>query len=171
MCELKKSLIEIFKTSVDDNTLTAFIFNKDNAKLGDGLVNLIYSLAKTVVSGNPTGVKVSDSILSEAYKRSLWKESNQLTITGNKGRVADAIEALILYFWVFENLSLIDLVTPIKEHLKPKNLHHPREEHNSAVLSFQNLLNSLFVVYNDTKMKSKQAKNKNNINLKRNALM
>ena len=152
MNQLKKSLLEICNTSVDDNKLTTFIFNKGNAKLGDALVNLIYSLAKTVVSGNPTGVKVSESILSEAYRRSLWRKTNQLTITGNKGRVADAIEALILYFWVFEGLTLDDLVTPITEHLEPKNLNHPREEHNSAVLSFQNLLNCLFNLYSDTIM-------------------
>jgi hypothetical protein len=150
VCELKKSILKICKSSVDDNKLSTFIFNKDNAKLGDALVNLIYSLAKTVVSGNPTGVKVSDSILSEAYKRSLWRETNKITITGDKGRVADAIEALILYFWVFESLTLNDLVNPITEYLESKNLHHPREEHSSAVISFQNLLNCLFKLYSDT---------------------
>lgn len=152
MCELKKSLLKICKTSVDDDKLTTFIFNKGNAKLGDALVNLIYSLAKTTVLGYPTGVKVSDFILSEAYKRSLWRETNKLSITGNKGRIADAIEALILYFWLFKNLALYDLVIPIAEHLKPENLHHPRKEHDSAIISFQNLLNCLFNLSNDNIM-------------------
>ncbi len=150
MSEITKFLKEISKKPEDKHLLSIYINSKGNAKLGDALVNLIYSIAKTLVTTDPTGVKVSDSILAEAYRESLWFKSTILTIKGNKGRVADAIEALVLYFWVHENVSLNDLVIPIKEKLDEKYLHHPREEHKTAVKSFKNLLNSLYTIYQKT---------------------
>ncbi len=150
MSEITKFLKEITKKPTDKHLLSIFINSKGNAKLGDALVNLIYSIAKTLVTTDPTGVKVSDSILAEAYRESLWPKASIVIIKGNKGRVADAIEALILYFWVHENVSLNNLVIPIKEKLDEKYLHHPREEHKTAVKSFKNLLDSLYTLYQKT---------------------
>ena len=147
MSEITKFLKEISKKPADKHFLSIYINSKGNAKLGDALVNLVYSIAKTLVTTDPTGVKVSDSILAEAYRESLWFKSSIVIIKGNKGRVADAVEALILYFWVHENVSLNNLVIPIKEKLDEKYLHHPREEHKTAVKSFKNLLNSLYTIY------------------------
>ena len=151
MQELKKSLqIQNEKVGKDKN-LTSYVYNKSNAKLGDALVNFIYSVAKSIVSGIPTGVKVSDSILSKAYKGSLWRKTNTLKLSGKKNRIADAVEALILYFWVHEGLNLKELIEPLESQLDPNRLHHPKEEHLSAVLSFRNLLNVLFQIYIDKK--------------------
>lgn len=150
MNDITKFLKEISKKPADKHLLSIYINSKGNAKLGDALVNLVYSIAKTLVTTDPTGVKVSDSILAEAYRESLWSKSSIVIIKGNKGRVADAIEALILYFWVHENVSLNNLVIPIKEKLDEKYLHHPREEHKTAVKSFKNLLNSLYTTYQKT---------------------
>jgi hypothetical protein len=147
--ELKKSLQNEGRGK--DKNLTSYVHNKSNAKLGDALVNFIYSVAKSIVSGIPTGMKVSDSILSEAYKGSLWHKTNTLKLSGKKNRIADAIEALILFFWVYEGLDLKELIEPLESHLDPNRLRHPKEEHSSAVLSFQNLLNFLFQIYIDNK--------------------
>jgi hypothetical protein len=145
--ELKKSLrIQNEKTGRNKN-LTTYVHSKSNAKLGDALVNFIYSVAKSLVSGIPTGMKVSDSILSEAFKGSLWHKTNTLKLSGKKNRVADAVEALILFFWVQEGLGLKKLIEPLESQLEPHRLRHPKEEHKSAVLSFQNLLNFLFQIY------------------------
>ena len=162
MCEIKKRLMEISEKHVDAKSLSTYIYNKGNAKLGDALVNFIYSLAKTIVSGIPTGVKVADSILTEAYKGSLWRKNKTLSITGDKGRVADAIEALILYFWTYEELTINDLVNPIIEYLEPESFHHPREEYSSAVFSFQNLLDNLYQKFIKANL-SKNEKNSHNL--------
>lgn len=130
---------------------TTYIHNKRNAKLGDSLVNFIYSVAKSLVSEMPTGMKVSDSILSEAYKGSLWYKTNTLKLTGKKSRIADVIEALILYFWVHEDLNIEKLIYPLLTELDPDRLHHPKEEHFSAVFSFQRLLDFLFQLHLDLK--------------------
>jgi len=149
--EIKKSLrIQDEKTGSSKNLLT-YVHSKSNAKLGDALVNFIYSVAKSLVSGSPTGMKVSDSILSEAFKGSSWHRTKTLKLSGKKDRIADAVEALILFFWVHEGLGLKKMIEPLESHLEPHRLQHPKEEHKSAVLSFQNLLNYLFQIYLDRK--------------------
>lgn len=147
MQKLKHSLSVLCKNSAGNDNLVLFVHNKGNAKLGDSLVNFIYSVAKSLVSKKPTGMKVSDSILSEAYKGSLWYKTNTLKLTGKKNRVADAIEALILFFWIQEEINLEGLIDPLITELEPERLHHPKEEHFSAVLSFQSLLDSLYQSY------------------------
>ncbi|UCG89772.1 MAG: hypothetical protein JSU57_04720 [Candidatus Heimdallarchaeota archaeon] len=144
MQKFKKSLSNFGKKRGEHENLEAYIHKRSNAKLGDSLVNFIYSVAKSIVSEMPTGTKVSDSILSEAYRRSLWYSTNTLKIRGKKSRIADAIEALILYFWVHKDLTLEKLVDPLIAQLEPDRLHHPKEEYSSAVLSFQRLLDFLY---------------------------
>lgn len=147
MQELKKTLRILSKNMGRNKNLIAFIHNKSNAKLGDSLVNFMYSIAKSIVSEVPTGMKVSDSILSEAYRGSLWHKTNTLKLTGKKNRIADSIEALFLYFWIHENISLEKLIDPLVTQLEPDRLHHPKEEHISAVHSFQILLDFLLQIY------------------------
>lgn len=99
----------------------------------------------------PTGMKVSDYILSEAYKGSLWHKTNTLKLTGDKGRIADATEALVLYFWIYSDVDLEKLIDPLVTYLDPTRLHHPKEERSTAVLSFRNLLDSLYKLYFESK--------------------
>lgn len=138
----KTILGKITLSSQEERALTAFILDRGNAKLGDALVNLIYSIAKSLVLKKATGTKVSDSVLSEAYQKSLWRE--ELGLRGKKDFVADRVEALILFFWIHRSVSLNTFITPLVSHLKPELLHHPREEHITAVLAFTSLLNALF---------------------------
>ncbi|MFX0124550.1 MAG: ribonuclease III family protein [Candidatus Hodarchaeota archaeon] len=147
MQELKKSLRIHDEITGRNKNLTTYVYSKNNAKLGDALVNFIYSMAKSLASEIPTGMKVADSILSEAYKGSSWYKTNTLKLSGKKNRIADAVEALILFFWVHEELSLKNLIEPLKSQLEPHRLRHPKEEHISAVFSFQNLLDFLFQIY------------------------
>lgn len=150
MQELKKSLRDLCKDSTEHHgSLVSFVHDKGNAKLGDSLVNFLYSVAKSLVSKRTTGTKVSDSILTEAYKGSLWFKTKALELTGKKNRIADAIEALILFFWVKGERSLESLIDPLMAELEPERLHHPKEEHFSAVISFRSLLDSLYQSYTE----------------------
>jgi len=140
--EFKVILGNITHPLPEERALTTFILDRGNAKLGDALVNLIYSIAKSLVLKKATGTKVSDSALSEAYRKSLWRE--KLGLRGKKDFVADRVEALVLFFWIHRSVSLDMIITPLVSQLKPEQLHHPREEHPAAVLAFKNLLNTLF---------------------------
>ncbi|MFW9855923.1 MAG: ribonuclease III family protein [Candidatus Thorarchaeota archaeon] len=146
--EHRATLGNITLSSREHRDLTGFILDRGNAKLGDALVNLIYSIAKSLVLKKTTGTKVSDSILSEAYRKSLWLET--LGLRGRKDFVADRVEALILFFWIHGSVSLDEFVTPLVSQLKPELLHHPREEHLVAVNAFKNLLDVLFQTKHST---------------------
>ena len=128
--------------SPQDSLLT-FILSKENSKLGDALVNFLYSLAKSAVSKSATGTKVSDYVLSTAYRSSLWGKNEILKLKGKKGLLADYVESLVLYFWVFELVTLEEMVKYLVEMLEPEKLSHNREEEQTAILSFNNLLNAL----------------------------
>ncbi|MFW9780490.1 MAG: ribonuclease III family protein [Candidatus Heimdallarchaeota archaeon] len=140
--EHRATLGNITLSSPEKRDLASFILDRGNAKLGDALVNLIYSIAKSLVLKKTTGIKVSDSILSEAYRKSLWRET--LGLHGRKDFLADRVEALILFFWIHGSVSWDEMVAPLVSQLKPELLHHPREEHLVAVNAFKNLLDVLF---------------------------
>ncbi len=140
---IRKQLRSQIDEKKPQNSLPTFIVTKGNSKLGDALVNFIYSLAKSAVSPQATGTKVSDYVLATAYRSSLWGRNEILSLKGKKGYLADHVESLILYFWVFELVSLEEMVEYLMKNLNPEKLHHPREEEHIAVLSFKNLLNEL----------------------------
>ena len=149
LLDFLESLREITSSPKNKTNLIAYVHDKGNAKLGDSLVNLIYSVAKSITSGTPTGVKVADFILTDAYKNSKWYKTKTLQLKGDKGKVADSIEALILYFWVYFSVNLNTLVNPLKAHLDPKSLHHHKKERISATYAFQILLDELFLIYTE----------------------
>ena len=53
---------------MNSETIERVLRDKQLAALGDAFVNFIYSLALTKLSGQPEGTKVSDRILSEAFR-------------------------------------------------------------------------------------------------------
>ena len=145
MAYIRKQLRKQIKGEVSWKTLQSFIAEKGNSKLGDSLVNFIYSLAKSGVSNTPTGTKVSDLILSKAYRSSKWDKNKDLKLKGDKGRLADQVESLILFFWVYDLVTLDECIYSLMNHLDHTKLHHPREEEKSALNAFQALLNDLFM--------------------------
>ncbi|MHA1978539.1 MAG: ribonuclease III family protein [Candidatus Hodarchaeales archaeon] len=140
MSFIQKRLKISLKGENIQKVLRDFIFVKGNAKLGDSLVNFIYSLAKSGVSNTPTGTKVSDLILSKAYRSSLWTTSEYLKLKGKKGQLADQVEALILFFWIQKLLSIDEFVEILMKNLDPKKLHHSHEEEETAINAFKSLL-------------------------------
>jgi hypothetical protein len=140
-----------FPSQIDEKNsqefLLSFIVTKGNSKLGDALVNFVYSLAKSAVSKQATGTKVSDYVLATAYRSSLWGKNEILKLKGKKGYLADHVESLILYFWVYELVSFEELFEYLAIDLSPEKLHHSREEEQIAVLSFRNLLNKLHSIF------------------------
>jgi len=144
---IRKHLRNQFEEKNPEKSLLAFIVTKGNSKLGDALVNFIYSLAKSAVSTQATGTKVSDYVLSTAYRSSIWEKNEGLRLKGRKGYLADHVESLVLYFWVFELVSLEEMVEYLTKSLNPEKLHHSREEEQIAVLSFKNLLDELHLRY------------------------
>ena len=144
MAFIRKQLKSQIEGDITWATLQSFLAIKGHSKLGDSLVNFIYSLAKSGVSDTPTGTKVSDFIFSQAYRTSQWGTTTEFILRGDKGRLADQVEALILFFWIYELITIDDCTSYLMNALDPKKLHHPKEETQVAISAFMTLLNVLF---------------------------
>jgi len=105
--------------------LKEILTNHKLANLGDAYVNFIYSLALSNKKGEPVGRKVRGKVLAESFKRAELREA--LPHRVNSHMMADAAEALILYAWITDAIT-------IEEGIKIL------EEAESAIEGFQRLL-------------------------------
>jgi len=79
---------------MDPSTISSIMQDRKLASLGDAYVNLVYSMALTQISGEPRGVKVSDRILSRAFKAAGLR--GYLGVRQNRKDFANASEALLI---------------------------------------------------------------------------
>jgi len=119
--------------------------DKGLAKIGDGIVNLTYSIAKSIVltqnSKNNksirTGAKVSKTILANALKEANMKGFSRTRADAHD--LADTVEALVAYIWFIRKMTIEDIIHFLVESLDG-NLTIRSEEIKSATIAFKNLL-------------------------------
>jgi hypothetical protein len=112
--------------------------DKGLAKLGDNLVNLCYSLAKTLVLGYATGEKVRDSVLARAIRgTSVYRYMNRRS---DIGKAADAYEAIIAYLWMIDKITISSMADSIASLLDIDNKTSREKEGINAAISFQHFL-------------------------------
>lgn len=130
-----------------NNNLTQKSIGTDKglAKIGDGIVNLTYSIAKSVVlthnSKNNrsirTGKKVSKTILSNALKEADMKKFSKTRADAHD--LADTVEALVAYVWFIKKMTIEDIINFLVDSLNG-NLTVRSEEIKNATNAFKNLL-------------------------------
>jgi hypothetical protein len=119
--------------------------DKGLAKIGDGIVNLAYSVAKSIylTNNNPhnyvvrTGKKVSKKILETALKNANMK--NYAKLRADAHDLADTVEALIAYVWISDKMTLKEIINLLVENLSG-DLYNRNEEIKNATIAFTNLL-------------------------------
>jgi len=114
------------------------MFNRDLAKLGDNFVNFIYSLAKSCTLKKFDGWKVPDKVLSQALR-----EADMRSLVSHRAsthEIADGVEALIVHEWLFERISIEELVTILSEQLKTGDFSDRKKEERSALQAFTAVL-------------------------------
>jgi len=119
--------------------------DKGLAKIGDGVVNLAYSVAKSIFLTNNstnkkivrTGLKVNRTILSNALKNANMKEFAKNR--GDAHDLADTVEAIIAYVWLSNKMSLSDIIDILKNNFEG-DLRIKSQELNSATQAFTKLL-------------------------------
>ncbi len=84
--------------------------------LGDGFVNLVYSLALSNALKKPTGRKVSNHVLAEALIRSGLREHAGKRL--NKHGMADYVECAVFDAWVRKTITLEECVKILTENLR-----------------------------------------------------
>ena len=122
--------------------------DKGLAKIGDGVINLSYSLAKSIFltqnSKNHnivrTGVKVSKNILAEALKAAGMKGFAKNRADAHD--MADTVEALVAFVYLDNSMSIVDITNHLLKNLSG-NLLNRLEEIESARKAFTELLNSM----------------------------
>ncbi|RDE13082.1 MAG: hypothetical protein C4K47_06845 [Candidatus Thorarchaeota archaeon] len=111
------------------------------AKLGDSLVNLCFSLAKSVVIGCPTGEKVKDSVLARAIRSSpIYASIGHRT---DPGSAADAYEAVMAWLWLNRKTTIDSVVDSLTKSLLAEDMEREKSakrNDESAVRAFQSLL-------------------------------
>jgi hypothetical protein len=120
--------------------------DKGLAKLGDGIVNLTYSMAKSIYltknNSNKkilrTGTKVSKKILATALKNANLR--NFAKTRADAHDFADTAEALVAYVWLSKKISLDEIINLLSKNLKG-DLNIRNEEIKSATEAFTNLFN------------------------------
>ncbi len=122
--------------------------DKGLAKIGDAIVNLSYSVAKSnfLTKNNPnkkpirTGKKVGRTILEAALKKANLK--NFAKNRANAHDLADTVEALVAYVWLANNITLNEIIDLLTENLAG-NLYNRQEEIKNATNAFTELLNNI----------------------------
>lgn len=97
----------------DHVSLTELFLDKELAKLGDSFVNFIFSLAVSNKNGMATNVRVKGIVLAQALKKKGYRKYLPSRIDRHKQ--ADAVEALIIYSWLKEKISIEECVTILQQ--------------------------------------------------------
>ena len=122
--------------------------DKGLAKIGDGVVNLTYSVAKSMYltrnnKNNKiirTGKKVRKTILAEALK-----DANMKNFSRNRANahdLADTVEAIIAYIWFSEKMAMEEMINLLADSLTG-DLYIRHIEIESAKIAFTKLLNHI----------------------------
>ena len=122
--------------------------DKGLAKIGDSIVNLTYSVAKSIymtkMSTNKvvirTGTKVSKTILSDALRQSDMKNFSKSRADAHD--LADTVEATIAFVWLNNNITIQQMIELLEKSFQG-NLNIRKEEIENAKVAFSELLNNI----------------------------
>ncbi|MHA1961807.1 MAG: ribonuclease III family protein [Candidatus Thorarchaeota archaeon] len=115
--------------------------DKGLAKLGDALVNLCYSLAKSLATDALTGEKVRDDVLAKALRSTpVYRHLRRRTDIGTAG---DAYEAIIAYLWLSGQTSIEEVAAFLSQRLEIDKKTSRKREADTASEAFQALLEHL----------------------------
>ena len=118
--------------------------DKGLAKLGDAIVNLSYSTAKSIYLSKSnqkrkirTGLKVSQTILAKALKNANMKHFAKTRASAHD--FADTVEALVAYVWFNNDMTIVEIIDFLTENLSG-DLSERQREIEAATKAFTFLL-------------------------------
>jgi len=121
--------------------LKKIALDKNLAKLGDNLVNLMYSLALTWLFNKADGKKVSDKVLAKAlHEAGLRKLLPKRLTTHERG---DAVEAILAYFWLNGEITVKKGAEILLKNLTKQSVKNREIREREAVKAFKVLLEQL----------------------------
>ena len=100
--------------------LSEILADKSLAGLGDAYVNFVYSLALSTRTRKPCGKKVKGTPLAEAVRKAGLRELLPSRI--DKHVLSDAAEALLVYAWLKDAITLEESVEELQKNDQEKGL-------------------------------------------------
>ena len=94
-------------------SLSQVLADKPLAALGDAYVNFVYSLALSKKLGKPRGKKVKGAPLAEAVRKAGLRQLLPSRI--DKHVISDAAEALLVYAWLNNSITLEESVEVLEK--------------------------------------------------------
>lgn len=116
-----------FQHLLDKNGITslqAATRNKELAKLGDPLTNLIFSLAHSLALGKFSGEKVSGKILAQSLHLADFRHLAPSRLDAHG--LGDCVEAIIAYAWIRGSMTISEAVRLLSKQLQ--NIHEERSK-------------------------------------------
>ena len=102
-----------------ERALSDVLMDQQLAALGDAYVNFLYSLTLSIRKGEPTGRKVNNRLLAEAFRSAGLRKLLPSKIDRHKQ--ADAAEALIAYVWLKGLMTIEESVGILKRNERMVN--------------------------------------------------
>ena len=125
----------------EDVDLKRILTDKNLAKFGDSLINFLYSVAKSEVTGEFCGEKVSDKALADALRETLLKNETRPRSTVND--LGDAVEAFCAYLWIKQLTSLEEMVNILINAINGMALGYHKAEKTAEKCAFKALIELL----------------------------
>ncbi len=101
------------------------------SKLGDSLLNLIYSLSLSLAKGDPTGGRIPNTVLARAASYSSHR--NLVPRRSDSHRKGDIVEAIFAYAWLKGFLEIGDGAEFIARNLSSPGRRIDREQYARAL--------------------------------------
>jgi len=112
------------------------------AKLGDSIVNLLYSLVKSKLVGRPDGAKVPDTLLAEAFRQAGLRK--YVSARQDAHSLGDAAEALIAYSWLKDHFEIKATAEKLTASIPREKIINRKTEKEVSIQIFTSLLQDLF---------------------------
>lgn len=108
------------------------------AKFGDALVNLIYSLARSIAKRDPDGAKVSNKVLSDALSSAGLRKI--APSRSDRHELGDITESIIAYAWINDKIEIKEAAEIISKFLDKKDFQSRKKTKKMSEKGFKNLL-------------------------------
>lgn len=119
------------------NPEEAFL-DPDLAKLGDVLVNFIYSLGRSIARGQPDGDKIPNSVLAAALVEANLRDLAPSRV--DRHQIGDVVEAMFAYAWLQEDVAISEAAEVLANSLEGANFQDREYVLKRAEEGFKNLL-------------------------------
>ncbi len=114
------------------------VLNEDLSKLGDPLVNLIYSLARSMSRDKPDGAKAPNKVLSESLSAAGLRGLAPSRVDSH--RLGDVTEAIIAFAWLRGEIEIVEAASILADSFEKTDFGSRKEVFKAAEAGFEELL-------------------------------